>query len=124
MKEKRPVTVFCDIDGTLIKHYPPTITALKNHEPEILPHTLEKLLEWDKNGFNIILTSGRRESMRNITEKQLSALGIIYDQLILGIGGGHRVLINDRKTNSKKNYAHAINIDRNQGIEGVNINYE
>ena len=82
---------------------------------------VEKLLEWDKKGYNIILVSGRREASRQATELQLAKLGIIYDKLILGIGGGKRYLINDRKDYSGEDYAIAINLDRNTGIEGVNI---
>ena len=45
----------------------------------------------------IILTTGRKEGMRRITEQQLESAGIVYDKLIMGIGGGARVLINDLK---------------------------
>ena len=119
--EARPKTIFCDIDGTLVKHFPPTKTTNPNLKLELLPNTLEKLLEWDKLGYNIILVSGRRESSRQATEKQLSNLGIIYDQLILGIGGGKRFLINDKKDYSNEDYAMAINLSRNIGIGDINI---
>ena len=119
--EVRPKTIFCDIDGTLVKHFPPTKTANLDFKLELLPNTLEKLLEWDKLGYNIILVSGRRESSRHVTEKQLSSLGIIYDQLILGIGGGKRFLINDKKDYSNEDYAIAINLNRNTGIGDLNI---
>ena len=33
--------------------------------------------------------------MRITTERHLSELGIFYDQLIMGVGGGQRILIND-----------------------------
>jgi len=59
--------------------------------------------------------------MRNKTEKQLSKIGIFYDQLIMGIGGGDRVLINDRKPDSTRDTAYVINLDRNEGLKGVNI---
>jgi ribonucleotide monophosphatase NagD (HAD superfamily) len=119
--DTRPATIFCDIDGTLIKHFPPTITTDPNFTPELLDNTVSKILEWDKKGYNIILISGRRESSRKQTEEQLSKMGIIYDKLILGIGGGKRYLINDRKPNKKENYAIAINLDRNIGIGDVEI---
>lgn len=119
--EIRPKTIFCDIDGTLVKHSVPTKTTNPNLDLELLPSVLEKLLEWDKKGYNIILVSGRRESSRPATEKQLSNLGIIYDQLILGIGGGKRYLINDKKDYSDEDYAVAINLDRNLGIGGISI---
>jgi len=120
-KDNRPNTIFCDIDGTLIKHFPPTDTCRPDFTPTLLDGTVEKLLEWDKQGCNIILVSGRRESSRSETERQLANLGIIYDKLILGIGGGKRYLINDRKDYSDEDYAIAINLDRNKGIGEVKI---
>ena len=119
--DRRPTTIFCDIDGTLIKHYPPTVTTKPNCVPELLDGTVEKLLEWDKKGYNIILVSGRREASRKQTEQQLASLGIIYDKLILGIGGGKRVLINDMKPYGDEHYAYAINIKRNSGIGNIDI---
>ena len=115
--DNRPKTIFCDIDGTLIKHFPPTVTCIPDFVPTLLSGTVEKLLEWDKSGCNIILVSGRREASRSETERQLSKLGIIYDKLILGIGGGKRYLINDRKDYSDEDYAIAINLDRNVGVK-------
>jgi len=122
--EKRPKTIFCDIDGTLIKHYSPDIVSkLANSESkgELLDGTLTKLREWDSKGYNIILTTGRKESLRSVTVNQLSSLGIFYDKLIMGIGGGVRVLINDLKTCGTYNTAIAINIERNKGIKDVKI---
>jgi hypothetical protein len=116
----RPVTIFCDIDGTLVEHLDATVTAHPSHEPNILSGTLEKLLEWDKKGYRIILTTGRKESMRSVTKKQLSKLGIFYDQLIMGIGGGHRVLINDSK--NEEITATAFVVKRNEeGIKNIEI---
>jgi hypothetical protein len=118
--DKRPKTIFCDIDGTLIKHVPPSIATNPKHKMELLEGTIEKLLEWDKKGYNIILTTGRKESLRTITEKQLSDVGIFYDQLIMGIGGGERWLINDKKSNGMET-AIAINLNRNKGILNLNL---
>jgi len=119
--DKRPITIFCDIDGTLVKHSKPTETQQPSYNMELLDGTLEKLLEWDKNGYNIILTTGRKESLRSATEKQLSECGIIYDKLIMGIGGGKRYLINDRKPYGAEDYAIAINLPRNEGIKTLEI---
>ena len=66
MTEVRPKTIFCDIDGTLIEQTTPHQTASEEFTPKLLSGTLEKLKEWDKKGYNIILTTGRKES----TEKK------------------------------------------------------
>lgn len=118
MNDKK--TIFLDIDGTLIEHCGEITKQIKGI-PNLLEGTLEKLTEWDRKGYNIILTTGRRESTRKETEKQLSELGIFYDQLIMGIGGGPRILVNDKKLNSEKNTAFAINLKRNIGIKTISL---
>lgn len=116
----RPKTLFIDIDGTLVKHAPPASSAHIEYQPQILPGTLNKLMEWDAKGYNIILVTGRRESMRKVTENQLRGLGIFYDQLIMGIGGGPRILINDKKPGGEL-AAFSINIDRDLGIKNLDL---
>jgi hypothetical protein len=61
--------------------------------------------------------TGRRESTRKDTERQLSESGIIYDHLIMGISSGVRILINDKKPDGEK-AAEAINLNRNEGFNG------
>ena len=118
----KPKTIFCDIDGTLTEH-PNTAQDISKYnldqEMRVLPGTRDKLWEWDSKCYNIILTTGRKEGMRKSTEDQLRKAGIIYDQLIMGLGPGERILINDRKKG--KDTAYAINIDRDKGIEDILI---
>lgn len=114
MKEAK--TIFCDIDGCLIEH--------QNHyssPPKLLKGTLEKLKEWDRRGCKLILTTGRRESSRKITEKFLSKNDITYDHLIMGIGPHTRVLINDTRPDSPDETALAINLPRNKGIGQIRL---
>jgi len=111
-------TIFCDIDGTLIKHHGSLSKQLV--KPELLLGTIATINSWDREGNKIILVTGRRESMRKVTEKQLSDLGIFYDKLIMGLGGFDRILINDRKTNGRTT-AYAYNLDRNCGISSLNF---
>ena len=120
MTNNRPKTIICDIDGTLIKHTG-DITNLFNNKPEILPNVIDCIKDWDRKGYNIILITGRKESVRKHTEEQLAKVGIIYDQLIMGVGGGTRVLINDLEPNSHEKTAIAINLERNKGFDGVDI---
>jgi len=116
----RPKTIFCDIDGTLVEHSPPTIASNPNYKMKVLDGTLDKLLEWDKKGYYIILTTGRKESLRKVTENQLSEIGIFYDQLIMGIGGGCRILINDKKENGLET-SFSYNLNRNEGLKNLNV---
>jgi hydroxymethylpyrimidine pyrophosphatase-like HAD family hydrolase len=64
----RPKTIICDIDGTLVEHNSPSIVAKSSHKIKPLPNTLTKLEEWEAKGYNIILLTGRKESMRKVTE--------------------------------------------------------
>ena len=80
--DTRPKTIICDIDGTLVKHQLPWKNTSSSQKLELLPGTIEKFSEWDAKGYNIILMTGRKESLRFNTEKQLSDIGIFYDKLI------------------------------------------
>jgi hypothetical protein len=62
--------------------------------------------------------------MRSRTERQLEQCGIFYDQLVMGVGGGARVLVNDLKPDEEdpnNPTAIAINIKRNTGLKDVKI---
>ena len=117
----RPKTIFCDLDGTLVKHSNPIDVQNPDLELEVLPGVHKRLREWDTKGYFIIITTGRKESARNSTIRQLETAGIIYDQLVMGFGGGDRILINDRKSNSDRNTAMVINLDRDTGMSDLDL---
>jgi|TARA_S200002703_G_scaffold81575_1_gene70341 hydroxymethylpyrimidine pyrophosphatase-like HAD family hydrolase len=117
----RPKTIFCDLDGTLVKHSNPIDIQDSYFELEVLPGVHEKLIEWDTKGYHVVITTGRKESARKSTVKQMRRAGINYDQLIMGFGGGDRILINDRKLNSNRDTASVVNLDRDTGLKGVKI---
>ena len=111
-------TIFIDIDGTLIKHQG-NLTRMTCMEMEILPGVIEKFNEWDAKGYKIILTTGRKECLREITEKGLIKHGLFFDQLIMGLTRGERVLINDVKPDNDMKVATAIQIERNVGLKDI-----
>jgi len=118
----RPKTIFCDLDGTLVKHSNPIDIQNPNFELEVLPGVHNKLNEWDTKGYHVVITTGRKESAREATVKQMQRAGINYDQLIMGFGGGDRVLLNDRKPHEpNRDTAYVINLERNKGIEDVEL---
>lgn len=115
----RAGTIFLDIDGTLLKHQG-SLTLLMTQPAEIISGVIDKLNEWEGRGFNIVLTTGRKESQRALTERQLESLGIFYDQLIMGIGGGPRYLVNDKQKDGTP-MAFAFNLTRDGGLDSVVI---
>jgi len=117
----KPKTIFCDLDGTLVKHLNPIDIQNPDLKLQVLPGVHAKLREWDSKRYYVIITTGRKESARQATIKQLQNAGIVYDLLIMGFGGGDRILINDKKLDSNRNTAHAINLNRNEGIGNVKI---
>jgi len=118
----RPKTLFIDIDGTLFHHSGDrTNMCSSNVMPLILPGVKEKFNDWDRKGYCIILTTGRKEGDREVTKKQLAYHGIPYDQLVMGITGGERVLINDTKPDSTVATARALVVTRNEGIVNLDI---
>jgi len=113
-------TIFIDIDGTILKHRG-NLSNIYSEEPEILPGVLDKINMWNANGHKIILTTGRPESMKKLTKKQLYNLGIFYDQLIMGLTRGERIIINDIKPNNDMKTATAIQVNRNEGLINIDL---
>jgi uncharacterized HAD superfamily protein len=106
-----------DIDGTLVLQ---TENYLEQKD-QVIAGTLEKLKEWEKKNYRLILITGRKEGSRRVTMKMLDDLGIHYDQLIMGVGIGPRVLINDVKPEFPDMVmAEAYNLKRNAGITTIN----
>lgn len=112
-------TVFIDIDGTLLNHCG-DLTAQIQATLSALPGAVQKMNEWNRKGYYIVLTSGRKESMRELTCRQLEAAGLFYDQLVMGLPRGPRVLINDNKPDMEET-AVAFTVQRNGGIEEIVI---
>jgi len=113
-------TIFLDIDGCILKHQGNLSQQILS-KPELLYGTIEKLNEWDADGHKIILTTGRKESMRKFTEEQLLSFGIYYDQLVMGCNRGERIIINDLKVNSSVKVTTSIELLRNQGIGDIHL---
>jgi hydroxymethylpyrimidine pyrophosphatase-like HAD family hydrolase len=118
-------TIFLDIDGCILKHHG-NLSKLMTSQAELLPGVLDKLNEWEGDGHKIILVTGRKESMRKMTEDQLANLGIFFDQLVMGINRGERIIINDKKimngvNDNNTKVATAIEVCRNSGLTNIII---
>ena len=116
-------SLFVDIDGTLIEQVENYMEHIANGTKfKTLPGVLSKLREWETKNYRLILTTARKEGSRKATEQTLSDLGIFYDQLVMGLGVGPCVIINDLKPGKEDvPMAEAINLRRNEGVEGVDV---
>ena len=120
-------TIFCDIDGVLLKQVDELSDVTTTKTLVLNPGVLKKFNEWNWKNYKIVLTTGRKESTRAETEVQLKTLGLFWDVLIMGLdAGGERYLINNlRGKAEKKSFytktAYAINLKQNEGLINVNI---
>lgn len=109
-----------DVDGTILKHQGNATGACTSNT--ILDGVVDFFNLIHSKGDQIIITTGRTESMREVTEKQLREHGLFWDILLMGIATGERMVVNDY-TNTNEPKAIAINIERNSGLMNVNELY-
>ena len=114
----KPKTIFCDIDGTILNHIH-QFSELNQNSQVALCGALKKFNEWDSQGHRIILSTARKESAREMTESHLWSLGFCWDQLIMGITSGERVLINDKINTKAPPRAKSVNVITNQGFNDI-----
>lgn len=109
--------ILVDLDGTLIKYDRKNTGRQHLGNVKLLPGVRQALQNWDQAGHKIVIVTGRRESTRKATEKQLEEAGITFDALVMGIGSGERILINDMKPDSPAPTARAYCVKRNEGLK-------
>lgn len=105
-------TLFLDIDGTLVKNSGGYLKPIWGMQPP-LNRSVAHLQALKKKGrTQIILTTSRPESFREVTVKQLNEHGVPFDQIVFGMFHAQRVVVNDfAKTNPFPSCA-AINLRR------------
>ena len=108
------LTIFCDIDGTLVKnsseHFPPYIGQA---EPLLKNINVLKRLKIEKNAY-IVLTTSRKEEFRKSTIKEMNKYNIPFDKLIMELPHAKRVLINDFSSSNRYPVSESINLKRNE----------
>ena len=120
-------TWFIDIDGTLVRHIDNCVIAEGDSE-ELLPYAVEFLEGIKERGDCIVLTTARLEQDRTVTCRMLKEFGLVYDQIIFGIGSQERIIVNDIKPkgvydNGFREHtmpmAYAINVERDVGFSDI-----
>lgn len=109
-------TIFCDIDGTILKHQKTLHQMLKHSE--ILPGVIEQFTSWRTKDYYIVLTTARPRGCRLATELQLNSLGIFFDELIMGLPTGERIVINDQKPDGTIT-VNSICLKRDVGLQNI-----
>ncbi|GAM87619.1 hypothetical protein ANO11243_056460 [Dothideomycetidae sp. 11243] len=105
-------TLFVDIDGTLMKNAGQYFGNIWGVQPP-LPKNVALLQKLHRTGrVQIILTTSRTEKFKHVTEKQLRAAGVPYDQIIFGMLHAQRIVINDYAKTNPYPSALAINLTR------------
>jgi hydroxymethylpyrimidine pyrophosphatase-like HAD family hydrolase len=115
---EKPKTIICDIDGTVLKHLH-KFSDVAFLDAEVLEGVQDMFNKWDSLNHKIILMTARKESARDMTEKDLKKLGLMWDHLIMGVNGGVRVLVNDKLQPEDPDRAIAVNVITNEGFENI-----
>jgi hypothetical protein len=106
-------TLFCDIDGTLLKNSGQYFVPRWGTQPPLEDNVSHLKNLHERGRTQIILTTTRPESLRALTEKQLKEAAVPYDKLVLGLWHGQRVVINDYAKTNPFPSAVAVNLKRN-----------
>jgi hypothetical protein len=105
-------TLFLDIDGTVIKNSGGYFKPVWGMQPP-LARNVAYLKELHARGrTQIILTTSRPDSFREITVNQLAEAGVPYDNIVFGMFHAQRVLVNDYAKTNPFPSAVAVNVRR------------
>lgn len=111
-------TIFIDLDGTLIFHNSGLDLNRKEIE-EIVPININifaELSRFQQSGGKVIVTTTRIANSNYSLISQLESFGFKPDQIIFGLTGGQRLLVNDIKPSAPHiRTALSINIARDSG---------
>ena len=113
-------TIFCDVDGVLVKHRSCSDDIPENNtlldDPSFVINT------WRKEGKIVVLTTARPERTRKSFCRLLEHFNIRYDHLVMGLNTGPRYLINDIKpSNPMVRQSISINLERDIGIRKISL---
>jgi len=113
-------TFFVDIDGTLVQYrkFSELSTAVLTPIQEVI----DVVNKYYDEGAIIVITTARPSSCELFTKQELEKIGVKYHQLVMDLGRGTRVILNDKDPeNEQIPRALGINLNRNQGWEGLDI---
>ena len=113
-------TLFVDIDGTIIKYrkFSELSTSVLTPIQDVIDFVNNS---YDK-GCHIVITTARPQTFELFTKQELEKLGVKYHQMLMGIGRGTRVILNDKDPDAPElPRAWGINFTRDQGLKDIEI---
>ena len=111
-------TYFCDIDGVIVQNYAKYGVKNWGNTTEFIESNVIKLLELQKSGSKIVLTSSRPEySIKELIEKMVERYGFERMDFIADCTHSHRVVINDFAASNKYPSCSAVSIPRNGNLK-------
>ena len=116
-------TIFCDIDGTIVKNQ--ALHGSNNYEkkPVVLENNVAALLRAKHKGAQIVFTTSRPERYRDVTKALLVRLGFGDCQMLMNMHHARRILVNDYAPTNPWPSALAINIKRDDDTLDQQLKY-
>jgi NDP-sugar pyrophosphorylase family protein/fructosamine-3-kinase len=112
-------TLIFDVDGVLLEHDKGFHGNLEKYKYPSKPiiENIKLLNSFSRKGDSVILMTARPETERKKLENELLKFNVNYHKLVMGVPGGTRILINDKKPSIVDfKTAVAIETTRNQNI--------
>jgi hypothetical protein len=113
-------TFFVDIDGTIVKYR--KFSELSTAVLTPIQDVIDFLNKSYDEGAHIVITTARPPQYELFTKQELEKLGVKYHQMIMGIGRGTRVVLNDKDPEMPElPRAWGINFTRDKGLQDIEI---
>lgn len=114
-------TFFVDIDGTLVKYR--KFQELSTAKLEPISEVIDFINKSFDNGSHVIITTARPEDLELFTKQELEVLGVKYHQIVMGLGRGTRIVINDKDPQKPEiDRAVGVNLIRDLGFKNIDLN--
>ena len=115
--QKKHRTYFVDVDGVLLKNCGQYGKVTWGNNRETIPENIATILQLQKEGAQIIITTSRPESYRHGLEQILLEAGLKPCAILMGMHHAARVIINDFAPTNPYPSGIAISIPRNGHIK-------
>jgi hypothetical protein len=111
-RQKRFSTLFCDLDGVLVKNVGQYGSRRWENSLEPIPENLQTLKTAQDKGAQIIIVTARSDNFRESILAMLQTHGIVPHAILTGCHHSHRVLINDYAPTNPYPSCSAVSIRR------------